>query len=152
MTSSPANTPCKRLPPIRWVTRGSTGHGAAGRWRGPRRQRHRRVGSRPRGGSGPDRRAGTGGDSRAAVPHRAEHHHAHPAGLLRCRPAGASTRAALTGRTIARLVFTLVIIAALATTLVSQPGSPLRNTSQIAAGGASVALILLFVRGGRTPR
>jgi hypothetical protein len=56
-----------------------------------------------------------------------------------------------TGRTIARLVFTLVIIAALATTL-SQPGSPLLNTSQIAAGGASVALILLFVRGGRTPR
>ena len=57
-----------------------------------------------------------------------------------------------TGRTIARLVFTLIIIAALATTLISQPGSPLRNTSQIAAGGASVALILLFVRGGRTPR
>lgn len=57
-----------------------------------------------------------------------------------------------TGRTIARLVFTLVIIAALATTLISQPGSPLRNTSQIAAGDASVALILLFVRGGRTPR
>ena len=44
-------------------------------------------------------------------------------------------------------MFALVFIAALATSLVSQPGSPLRNTSQIAAGGASVALILLFVRG-----
>ena len=60
--------------------------------------------------------------------------------------------ARFTGRTIARLVFALVFIAALATTLVSQPGSPLRNISQIAAGGASVALILLFVRGGRLPR
>ena len=56
------------------------------------------------------------------------------------------------GLTIARLVFTLVFIAALATTLVSQPGSPLPTTSQIAAGGATVALILLFVRGGRMPR
>jgi hypothetical protein len=57
-----------------------------------------------------------------------------------------------TGTTIVRLMLAVAIIAALAITLISQPGSALRNSSQITAGGASVALILLFVRGDRTPR